>query len=440
MRNKIVLILISLLAIASCSHKIEPIKLKEYVIGDINTIVIDGKYVQSYYAGMMMAIEEINKAGGVNGIPLALEYKSDFANHREAYLKADYLVKDKNAIVLTGTNISQTTFGVARYAKDNKIPFLNTGSLTDEIIVGDYTDDFVFRVRDGYNIHMQAIVDEIAKNTSIKSLVIATYSSEEGMKQSEEFKQLMLKSRNDITFAKDVYVASHKGVFDTLAHDIQYSFTGGVVILLNGEDIMDVMKNIQTQKVALGKEVYVMLGGETEWVYSLLDLTPKGWVVSGFPYYAVGKVKNQEFVSKYQSKYAKNIPQHSSYVGYITVYLIADALQKSRPIANDEKNRLKLAKALEQASFDSPIGLIQMREDHQSTMGTYIGVLQPYNTPIRGSNKVKPDVRMVDLKYIDANKMLESPKKINKVRKKQMKLIAKAEKKKRHIPPKQNIN
>ncbi|MCL2567551.1 MAG: ABC transporter substrate-binding protein [Alphaproteobacteria bacterium] len=436
MRNKIIVILTLLLFLAGCQHKIAPIQLKEYIIGDVNTIVIDEKYVQPYYAGLFMAVEEINKAGGVNGIPLRVEVKSDYANHREAYLAADYLFKEKNAIVLTGTNIPQTTFGVARYAKDNKIPFINTGSLNEEIISGAYANDFTFRVREGYNLHMQALAEEIANNKNVKSLVVLTYSSEQGMQQSEDFKKLIKQKRNDIIFAKDIYIASHKSVFDNVAKEVQYSFTSGVVILVNGEDVLDVMKNLQTQRVTIGKSVYLMLGGEPEWVRSLYSLTPDNWIVTGFPYYVDSSAENKAFVKKYQDKYKGTMPQHSSYIGYITGYLIADALKQSRPAANDEKNRIRLAKALETASFNSPVGLIKMRLDHQSNMGTYIGILQPYNTPIRGSKKVKADVAMNNFKYVDAEKTLDSPKAVNKIRWRQIAEEEKTEKKKRHITPK----
>ncbi|MDR2007558.1 MAG: ABC transporter substrate-binding protein [Alphaproteobacteria bacterium] len=435
MRNKIIIILAGLLFLAGCQHKIEPIQLKEYVIGDVDTIVIDEKYVQHYYAGLFMAVEEINRAGGVNGIPLKVEVKSDFANHREAYLAADYLLKQKNAIVLVGTSIPQTTFGVARYANDNKIPFLNTGSLSEEIITGSQANDFTFRVREGYGLHLKAIAEDIAQNKGLKSLVVLTYSNEDGIKQAKEFKALIKKSRPDITFAKDVYIASHKGMFDNTAKDVQYSFTGGVVILINGDDVLDVMKNLQTQRATIGKSVYLMLGGEPEWVRSLQGLTPDNWVVTGSPYYVDGGEKNREFVKKYQAKYKSLLPQHSSYIGYTTGYLIADALRKSRPTANNEKNRLALAKALESASFDSPVGLVQMRLDHQSNMGTYIGMLQPYNTPIRGSNKVRGDVRMANTRAVDANMLLESPKKVNKMRQKEIAVMKKAEANKRHITP-----
>ncbi len=433
--------IILLLLLESCQNKTKDIPtLKEYVIGDINTIVIDKDYVQSYYAGLFMAVEEINRKGGVNGIPLRVETKSDYGNHRESYLQADYLLKEKNAIILSGTSFPQTTLGVARYAEENQIPFLNTGTLLESIIKGSHTSPYVFRVRSGYELHLKALSEEIIKNKSMKSLVIVTYSSVEAKQNSEEFKKLIRKSRPDITFVEDVYLASQKIISDNVTRDIIYSFTTGIVILIEGHDIFGLMKEIQVKRASVGKSVYMMMGGEPEWIKSLLSLTPKDWVVTGFPWYSINTEKNKEFFTKYQNKYNKVKPVHSSYIGYITGYLIADALAKAKPIHNDAKSREKLAKALESASFDSPIGLIRMREDHQSNMGTYIGLIKPFESKVKNSNKVRIGVRMYDNAYVDPDKLLLPPEKNNKIRKKQYDNNKKLKKKKNVIPPKVNVN
>ena len=430
-----------LLFLSACQNKLpEPIELNEYVIGDVNTIVIDRDYVQSYYAGLFMAVEEINKAGGVNGIPLKVETKSDYGSHREAYIKADYLVKEKNAIILSGTSFPQTTLGVARYAQENQVPFVATGTSIESIITGSHVSDYVFRLKEGYNLHMKALAEEIIKNKSMKSLVIVTYSSGEAVQNSEEFKRIIHASRPDIKFVQDVYLASQKGVFDSVSRDILYSFTTGVVILLDGPDIFDVMKDIQIKRASVGKSVYLMMGGEPEWIKSLLSLTPKDWVVTGFPWYSINTEQNKAFFTKYQNKYKKAKPVHSSYVGYITGYIIADALRISRPVKNDVKNRDRLAKAMGSASFNSPIGLIKMRSDHQSNMGTYIGLLKPYDAKVKGSKKVRPGIRMYDSVYVSADKLLVEPKVVNKIREKQIKNNKKLEKKSRVIPKKESSN
>lgn len=431
----------SLLFLSACQNKAPmPIELKEYVIGDVNTIVLDRDYVQSYYAGLFMAIEEINEAGGINGIPLKVETKSDYGNHREAYLQADNLVKQKNAIILSGTSFPQTTIGVARYAEENKVPFLATGTSVESIITGSNISEYVFRLKEGYNLHMRALADEIIKNPSMKSLVIVTYSSGEAVQNSEEFKRIIHASRPDIKFVQDVHLASQKGVFDNVSRDILYSFTTGIVVLVDGIDIYDVIKDIQIKRVAVGKSVYLMKGGEPERVKSLLALTPKDWVVTGFPWYSIATQQNKDFFTKYQNKYKKAKPVYSSYIGYITGYMIADALQKARPARNDVKERERLAKTLESAIFNSPIGLIKMRADHQSNMGTYIGLLRPYDTKIKGSKKIKPGIRMYESVYLDADKLIPDVKEVNKIREKQYKNNKSLEKKRRIITPKENSN
>ncbi len=406
--------------------------LKEYVIVDINTRLIEENYTQHYYAGMFLAVKEINAKGGVNGLPFKVVTKNDFANHREAYLKAEEGVSLDKAFILTGTSYIQTTMGVARYAKEFSIPFIDTGNHSEQLITGDNASEWVFRLRSGYNTHMEVLSDSVASNNSIKSLVVITYSSEEGMINSKKFKEMVHKKNSKIIFSTDVYVAPQKTISDNLVQNIEQSYTTAVVILLDGSDIFNTMKIIQDSRVAVGKLVFMMFGGEPEWIYSLGNKRPTDWIVTGFPWYAIDTAANKNFLNRFRKQYVVR-PLYSSYIGYMAVYLIAEALRKSKITSDDYESRKIFIDSLKEASFDSPIGLIKMRADNQSNMNTYVGILSPYDVVNKKTQLVTTSMRMKNSKIADADTILPPVEEVIKIR---QRMFA-TKKNKRQIIPKE---
>lgn len=117
---------------------------------DENTFVIGGIgpltggtaiYGQAVKNGAQLAVDEINEAGGVNGMKLALQFEDD-ENDSEKAVNAYNTLKDKNIKVLMGTVTSTPCVAVAdKTAEDNMFQLTPSGSSVDCV-----ANDNAFRV------------------------------------------------------------------------------------------------------------------------------------------------------------------------------------------------------------------------------------------------------------------------------------------------------
>jgi len=123
----------------------------------------------------------------------------------------------------------------------------------------------------------------------------------------------------------------------------------------------------------------------------LKDETPRGWIVTGYPWDQIATPEHARFFNAYYKRYKEN-PKLGSVVGYATFTAIFDAVRKAKSVDTD-----KLIVALRGLNFATPFGPAQFRAlDHQSTMGAYVGKLD-----VRGGKGT-----MVDWRYADGKDYL----------------------------------
>ena len=72
-------------------------------IGEINSYKTQPAFLGPYKMGMELAVEQINKAGGVNGKQLELVIRDDNSNTGDAVRAVEELYTRDNIDVLTGT-------------------------------------------------------------------------------------------------------------------------------------------------------------------------------------------------------------------------------------------------------------------------------------------------------------------------------------------------
>jgi branched-chain amino acid transport system substrate-binding protein len=147
--------------------------------------------------------------------------------------------------------------------------------------------------------------------------------------------------------------------------------------------------------------VVSLLTGEPEYIDPLKDETPKGWIVTGYPWYDIKTPAHEKFLKAYMAKYNDH-PRMGSVVGYNTMLAVAAVIRKAG--ATDTEKLIKAARGL---TLATPTGEITFRAvDHQSTMGTYVGT-----TDVRQGAGV-----MVDWHYADGANYLPSDAEVKKMR------------------------
>ena len=149
------------------------------------------------------------------------------------------------------------------------------------------------------------------------------------------------------------------------------------------------------------RTVVSLLTGEPEYLEPLKDETPDGWIVTGYPWYAIDTPEHKAFVNAYDEKFGES-PKVGSLVGYNTFKSIAAIIEKAG--STDTEAMIDAAEGIEVAT---PIGPITFRKsDHQSTMGAFVG-----RTAVQNGNGV-----MVDWRYADGADHLPGPEEVKHLR------------------------
>jgi branched-chain amino acid transport system substrate-binding protein len=171
--------------------------------------------------------------------------------------------------------------------------------------------------------------------------------------------------------------------------------------VLFAADLAKFVREGNTRGLFQGKGVVSLLSGEPEYLDTLKAETPEGWVVTGYPWYAIQTPEHKAFLDASQKRF-KDYPRAGSVVGYNAILSIAAGLKKAGSADTE-----KLIAAFRGLEVKTPFGPITYRpQDHQSTMGAYVG-----KTAQQNGKGV-----MVDFTYQDGGKFQPSDDEVKKLR------------------------
>jgi len=348
---------------AAGAHAADPIK-----IGDLNSYTRLTAFSVPYRMGWQLALDEINAAGGALGRPLEVISRDDGATPADAITVANELVAREGAVILAGTLLSNVGLAVSEFAKQRKTVFIAAEPLTDSI-AWDKGNRYTFRLRPGTYVQAAMLAERAAELPAQRWVTVAP-NYEYGTSAVAAFKELLARERTDVTFVGEQWPALFKIDAGATAQALLRDRPEAIYNVTFGTDLAKFVREGKTRGLFEGRSVVSILGGEPEWIDPLKDEAPEGWIVTGYPWYAIDTPAHNAFLDAYRAKF-DDYPRLGSVVGYATLHLIAAALEKAGSTDSE-----KLVEALRGLQIDTPIGPITMRaSDHQTTMGTFVGKL-----------------------------------------------------------------
>jgi branched-chain amino acid transport system substrate-binding protein len=364
----------------------QPIKL-----GELNSYKTFPAFLEPYRKGMELAVEEVNRAGGVLGRPLELVVRDDNGNAGDAVRVAEELLAREKADVLIGTFSSAVGLAVADFARQRKAFFLAAEPLTDKI-VWENGNKYTFRLRPStYMQTAMLIPDAVRLNKRRWAIVYPNY--EYGTAATAAFKQLMIaRQAGGIEF---VEIAAPLGKIEAgpVVQALLDAKPDAIFSSLFAGDLAKFVREGELRGLFRDRPVLNILAGEPEYLDPLKDEAPTGWYVTGYPWYAITTPEHKRFLDAYQAKF-KDYPRQGSVVGYSAVKSVVAAIAKAK--STDPE---KLVAAMKGLAVDTPFGRVTYRAlDHQSTMGAFVGRLA-----VKDGKGV-----MVDWKYADGADYLPS--------------------------------
>jgi len=333
-----------------------------------------GVYGPQSRDGMLLAVDQVNQAGGVNGAQISLEVRDDASDKAQSAQQAQTMIQQDQLLALLGPTLSNSAVGVHPLAENLKTPILAV-STTGIHIVPDcnYPSEtpckYVFR-------------DSLGEQTAIPDNIQA--------------------------YAEDKHPST--GVL-LVAQDDKFSSDGGTIVQQTvGKYNINLLKVIKFSKTEADLSPYVtqavQLKPDVIFITSLggipakimIEARKQGWTGqflggNGFNTATVSKqagsagmgarsasawylgntfASNADFVSAYKQKYGKD-PDQFAAQGYTGIKIIADAAKRAGLTFSDlPGDRDKLRAAMETVNIDTPLGPFQFTSSHDVKQTVWI--------------------------------------------------------------------
>ena len=336
-------------------------------IGEINSYKAQPAFLEPYRKGWELAQEEVNRAGGINGRPLETVFRDDNANPSDAVRAAEELLTREKVALLSGAFLSNIGLAVGDFARQRRVLFVASEPLSDKITWGN-GNAYTFRLRASTYMQTSMLVPEAAKlNKKRWGIVYPNY--EYGQSAANSFKKLLIAAQpaGGVEFVEQ---APPLGKIDAGAV-VQALIDARVDAVFNvtfGTDLQKFVREGNTRGLFKDRSVVGLLSGEPEYLDALRQEAPEGWIVTGYPWYAIKTAEHDAFLKAYEAKF-KDYPRLGTIVGYNAIQSLAAGIKKAN--STDTEALIKAFRGLQVAT---PWGPITYRaQDHQSTMGAFVG-------------------------------------------------------------------
>ncbi len=127
------------LSLVSCGEQVSEIRIGEYgsMTGSRAT------FGTSTHRGILMAVDEVNAVGGIEGVPLRLISEDDQGRPEEAATAVNKLISQDRVVCVLGEVASSASLAAAPIAQKAGVPLITPASTNERVT---QTGDYIFRV------------------------------------------------------------------------------------------------------------------------------------------------------------------------------------------------------------------------------------------------------------------------------------------------------
>jgi branched-chain amino acid transport system substrate-binding protein len=338
----------------------------------------DAPFGDKFKKAYAIAIEEINAAGGVNGLKLEVVIEDHQAKNALAATIAEKLITQEKVLVLTGGRASGQAMEVATVAQRLKTPYLVDHPSADMITTKGF--EWVFRNNPTGSIYPSAFNSFITEyaNAMPKSAAVV-YDNTLFGKTIATAAMKFLRSKNVVIVADEAYpvntldfkpiMTKVKGASPDFLLMVAVATTDAILVTRHAKEI------------GVNARAFVGFGGGFGVADFASQLGPLAQNVfssaawSGNP----NDPKTKAFYEKFHSKYGI-WPHEHEVEGYAAIYIIADALKRAKLTGNLEADRDEVRKALAGTDMVTVFGKVKF--------GSWTG---PTGDPFTNQNVYSPE-------------------------------------------------
>lgn len=367
-------------------------------IGEINSYTAQPAFLAPYRNAWVLAVEQVNAAGGINGRRLETVFRDDAGRPEDAVRHAGELVNAERVHLLAGGFLSNVGLAISDFARQNRRLFVASEPLTDALVWAQ-GNRYTFRLRPSTYMQAAMLVEEAAKLPARRWATVAP-NYEYGQSAVRWFKELLTRAKPDVQFVGDQFPALGRIDAGATVQALASTTPDAIFNVTFGADLTNFVRQGNTRGLFERRRIVSMLTGEPEYLLPLGDEAPENWIVTGYPWEDLNTPGHVTFRDAYRQRW-NEAPRLGSVVAYDTVTAIAAMLRKTG--ANTETEGM--VEAMRGLSFPTAFGTgdVTFRAlDHQSTLGAYVG-----RTALRNGRGTMVDWRYADgARYLPADEVV----------------------------------
>ncbi len=298
----------------------------------------NNKYGLAIKNGFDLALDEVNKAGGVLGRPLAIAYEDSAGNKDQAINAVRKLIGSNNVPLILGPTLSNEMFAAGPVANERKVPIVGTSTTANGITqIGPYVFRTSLPEADVVPVTLKTAKDKFG----IKKVAVMYANDDAFSKSGYDVMKAALEKLGIETLTTETF-GTKDSDFSAQMTKVKSVNPDAIVV----SALVEPAAGVLLAKKALGIPASVrVIGGNglnSPKIGEIAGDAADGTIV-GSPWF-IGKndPANQKFVADYKAKYGSE-PDQFSAQAYDTLFIVAEAI-KAAGAADSEKIKDALGK------------------------------------------------------------------------------------------------
>ncbi len=279
----------------------------------------------------LMAQQEINAAGGINGKKLELLIEDTTGRPEVGRSVVEKLITKDKVVMIGGGYSSSVTYATAGVCQQNSMPFLvNTGS-ADKITTSGWT--WIYRLNPPVSQYASAVESLLTKVIKPKTVAILHENSLFGTKGAKKFEKTCNKLGFKVVL-KEGY--EHGGIdFKPVLTRVKQKNPDIIYMISYIMDASLLMK--QAKELKLTPKMFIGgAAGFTMPEFKENAGVASNYVISATLWHQVLPFPGaMDFYKKFKAKYNKSVDYHGA-EAYAACYVIADVLKRAKSFKNTD--------------------------------------------------------------------------------------------------------
>ena len=321
--------------------------------------------------GWMMAVEEFNAKGGLNGRKVEVLTRDDKFKPDEALTHARELLLKENVDFLGGTTNSSCSLAIAEFVEKRKKIFMVSISRSHRI-TGEKGNRYVFRGCPSADLECLA-GGFYASSKPFKKYAIIGEDYEYGHSIAENFWKGLTKNKPDVEKIDEVWVKLGETDYTPYLTALMAKKPEAICLAFGASGLIPFVKQAKLFGLFEKASCFAFGLGDSIFTKVLKDDMPTGLYGGGnYLWYYPDTPANKAFVEKCKQIYNDPYPSGIGiFGGYTSGKFLLDAILKAKSVDTE-----KVIKAMEGLTIDAVIGPMKMRScDHQAITATFWGLL-----------------------------------------------------------------